>query len=151
MEYVTFFDLPKAKSEAIYFNSFWESKKCPGRWEILKNLRNPHLVALFSIANDFNNNGGEFNFYKQWRNKLEHNNLILVNNINEPDLFELFDDENFISKIGVAFFKEQAMHLLQMCCSAIYSYAYAIRTESFYKEDRNIISVPFVIQPKVKY
>lgn len=73
-----FFDLPKSRNEKIYFESFWNTRQCPERWNKLKELKNPHLVALFSIANDFSSKEGEFHFYKQWRNKLEHGNLFLV-------------------------------------------------------------------------
>ena len=57
-----FFELPKKKNENIYFESFWDNGKCPERWKKLKDLQNPHLVALYSIANDFNNRQGEFHF-----------------------------------------------------------------------------------------
>jgi LA2681-like HEPN len=144
-----FFDLPKKKNENIYFENFWNTGKCPERWNKLKDLRNPHLVALYSIANDFNSGQGEFHFYKLWRNKLEHNNLILVDKTDEMDLLRLFDDEEFISKASFSFFKEQALHLLQICCSAIYSYAYVIRTESM-QSDNEVNYFPFTIQPKTK-
>lgn len=142
-----FFELPKAKNENIYFNSFWESNKCPERWLKVKDLLNPHLVALFSIANDFNYNQGEFSFYKHWRNKLEHNNLILVDRVDDPDLFKLFEDDSFVSKAAFSFFKEQALHLLQICCSAIYSYVYVIRTESL-NNSNNLPTTQFIVQPK---
>jgi tetratricopeptide (TPR) repeat protein len=143
-----FFELPKKGHENIYFESFWNSKRCPERWEKLKGMINPHLVALYSIANDFNSNEGEFNFYKQWRNKLEHNNLILVDGINDSDLLELFDDDAFVTKVSYSFFKDQGLHLLQICCAAIYSYTYTIRTESLQKGNGEI-TVPFIIQPKI--
>lgn len=144
---IYFFELPKGQKEPIYFEKFWDEKK---RWDIIKDIRNPHLVALYSIANDLNGKEGEFHFYKQWRNKLEHNNLILVDKIDEPDLFELFDDDSFISRAAYPFFKEQSLHLLQMCGSAIYSYVYAVRTESL-KNLGDAPTIPFIIQPKVKY
>jgi hypothetical protein len=106
---------------------------------------------LFSIANDFNNEKGEFHFYKQWRNKLEHNNLVLVNSTSEQDLLQLFDDDKFITKIEISFFKNQALHLLQICCAAIYSYAYTIRTESLLEKGGGKPIMPFIIQPKIKY
>lgn len=144
-----FYDLPKKVNEKIYFESFWKNKNCPERWEKLKSMRNPHVVALYSIANDFNSNQGEFHFYKQWRNSLEHNNLILVEDDNKLDLLNLFDDD-FVIKIPITFFKEQALHLLQICCSAIYSYTYVVRTESLHKGDNNP-TIPFIIQSKNKY
>jgi tetratricopeptide (TPR) repeat protein len=143
-----FFELPQKENENIYFESFWNTKRCLERWEKLKEMRNPHLVALYSIANDFNSKEGEFAFYKQWRNKLEHNNLILVDVNVDSDLNELFTDNTFVTKVSYSTFKEQALHLLQICCAAIYSYTYAIRTESLQKGDGEII-VPFIIQPKV--
>jgi len=144
------FDLPKANRENIYFESFWKSKKCLERWGKLKDLQNPHLVSLYSIANDFNSQNGEFHFYKQWRNKIEHNNLILVTTKDESDFFQLFEDEEFITQVAYSFFKEQALHLLQICCAAIFSYAYCARTESLINKNENeeSVEVPFIIQPK---
>ncbi len=145
------FDLPKTNRENIYFESFWKSKKCLERWEKLKDIQNPHLVSLYSLANDFNSQSGEFHFYKQWRNKIEHTNLILVTTKDELDIFELFSDEDFITQVPYSFFKEQALHLLQICCAAIFSYSYCVRTESLINKNDNddIIEIPFVIQPKV--
>jgi len=142
------YGLPKAKKENIYFQSFWDLKKCKERWEIIKEKQNPHLVSLYSIANDFNYESGEFSFYKEWRNKLEHTGLILVENSEEPDFFELFTNEEFITKIPFQYFKDQALHLLQICCSAIYSYAYLVRTESFKRGEG--VAIPLIIQPKNK-
>jgi len=143
-----FFELPKKEKENIYFESFWNTSRCPERWEKLKELKNPHLVALYSIANDFNYKDGEFAFYKQWRNKLEHSNLILVDINTKSDLNDLFTDNGFAVRVPYAIFEEQALHLLQICCAAIYSYVYAIRTESLQK-GKGEITVPFIIQPKV--
>ena len=147
---IYFFDLPKKKSEKIYFEGFWNSPNCQERWDKLKEMLNPHLVALYSISNDFNSKEGEFHFYKQWRNKLEHNNLVLVDAIDEPSLFKLFDDDAFASKVAYSFFLEQGLHLLQICCASIYSYVYAIRTEGMQKKDGSLIT-PIVVQPKVMY
>ncbi len=144
-----FFELPKKpKNDLIYFEKFWQDYD--ERWKALKDLQNPHLVALYSIANDFNSKNGEFFFYKQWRNKLEHNNLVLVDSEDESDLLNLFDDTSFVTKVSLLAFKEQGLHLLQICNAAIYSYVYAIRSESLYSKNEGI-SVPFVIKPKVKY
>lgn len=143
-----FFELPKKKGELIYFEKFWEAN--PDRWNTLKDLRNPHIVALYSIANDLKGKDGEFRFYKQWRNKLEHNNLILVDKVEKEDLLELFNDELFITKVDFADFKEQGIHLLQIVCAAIFSYVYLIRTESM-KNGAELSTVPFVIQPKRNY
>ena len=143
-----FFELPKGDKENIYFDRFWEGNK--NRWEVLKKMENPHLVALYSIANDLNSKGGEFHFYKQWRNKLEHNNLILVDKTDDPDLFKLFDDDSFISKVAYAFFEEQALHLLQMSCAAIYSYVYAIRTETMHNSGDKP-TMPLIIQPRTRF
>ncbi len=141
-----FFELPKKpKNDLIYFEKFWQDYD--ERWKILKDLRNPHLVALYSIANDFNSKNGEFFFYKQWRNKLEHNNLVLVDSEEGIDLLDLFDDTSFVTKISLTIFKEQGLHLLQICNAAIYSYVYAIRRESLNSKTDGLI-LPFIITPK---
>jgi hypothetical protein len=140
-----FLDLPKGKRDKIYFDRFWNDNK--ERWSVLKGIKNPHLVALYSIANDLNGLNGEFGFYRHWRNKLEHGNLILVRKENHTDLLKLFKDDAFVTRIPFNFFKEQALHLLQICCASIYSYTYFVRMESLHK-DENKLGVPFIIQPK---
>jgi hypothetical protein len=142
-----FFDLEKGQSENIYFDSFWNNRNSPIRWAKLKDMRNPHVVALYSIASDLNIKQGEFGFYKEWRNKLEHNNLILVKNTNEIDLLKLFENDKFIIRVPYSVFKDQALHLLQICCAAIFSYVYCIRMESFQSND-NLPTVSYFIQPK---
>jgi tetratricopeptide (TPR) repeat protein len=126
-----FYDLREKANEPIYFNSFFENKT---RWQKIKDRRNPHLTALYSIASDFNRKEGEFGFYKEWRNTLEHNLFVLTSDGEYADPFKIFADTGFVQQVSFDFFREQVLHLLQMCRSAIFSYAYCIRMETIQAE-----------------
>ena len=101
-----FFDLPKNEHEPIYFETFWEKNEV--RWKKINGTMNVFLTGLYSIATDLSKRNGEFGFYKEYRNKLEHDLLIL----NNPEEF-----------------KKNTLHLLQLCRSAIFSFAFCVRIE----------------------
>lgn len=139
-----FYDLRDNPNEPIYFNSFLDK---PSRWAKIYNLGNPHLTALYSIASDFNRTDGEFGFYKEWRNALEHNLLILTNDEVQSDPLKIFAETSFVQQISYTYFKQQALHLLQICRSAIFSFAYCIRMETIAPETDNGQPI-FTISPK---
>jgi hypothetical protein len=112
----------------IFFERFWNDKQ---RKEVLERQRNIHLNALFSIACDLNTSTGELKHFKNWRNKLEHNLLILKNTrIKTPDFLKVYDDENFAVIVDIYDFKEKAIQLLQLTRAAIFSFVYCVRLET---------------------
>lgn len=118
-------DLPKNKNENIYFESFWE--KHPVRWQKLNTHHNIHLTALYSISSDLNKDGGEFHFYKKWRNKLEHG--IFSIRSESIDRFDLLQDELFSSFTDEKDFSIKALHILQLTRAAIFSFVFCARHE----------------------
>ncbi len=117
----------------IFFERFWDEKS---RKSILEAQRNIHLNALSSIANDLNSNRGELKHFKNWRNKLEHNLLILKDTSNTSmDQFNILADEAFVAIIDIHEFREKALHLLQLTRAAILSFVYCIRLETITKKD----------------
>ncbi len=112
----------------IFFERFWNDKK---RIATLETQRNIHLNALYSIANDLNTETGELKHFKNWRNKLEHNLLILKDTKNQtPDLLNIFDDENFVIIVDLEEFKEKTQQLLQITRAAIFSFVFCVRLET---------------------
>lgn len=122
------FDLKRSDKENVYFESFWRNTKAPnGRWEKFNEVRNIHLTALYSIACDLSNHNGEFNFYKQWRNQLEHDIFSLIPaGSNEQ---EILNAELFSETITAEEFEGKSFHLLQLVRAAIFSFAFCCREE----------------------
>jgi LA2681-like HEPN len=112
----------------IYFERFWEDKN---RKEVLEKQKNIHLNALSSIANDLNSKRGELKHFKKWRNKIEHNLLILQEKTKlNIDVFNILDDKDFVAAVDINEFKEKTIHLLQLTRAAILSFVYCIRLET---------------------
>lgn len=105
------YSLETGKNEPIYFTNFWKTRD--NRYQQLKTIKNIHLIGLYSIASDLNKTDGEFSFYKGYRNKLEHDILLLA------------DDDG----VPLERFKVDTLHLLQLCRSAIFGFAFCARTE----------------------
>ncbi len=122
------FDLKKSNNENVYFESFWRNPKAPnGRWENFNEVQNIHLTALYSIACDLSNHNGEFNFYKQWRNQLEHDVFSLIpKDSNEQ---EVLGADLFSKTITIEEFEDKVFHLLQLVRASIFSFAYCCREE----------------------
>lgn len=121
-------------SKRIYFESFWNDSK---RKEEINKLKNVHLNALYSIACDLNSQNGELKHFKNWRNKLEHNLLILSHESeNFIDVLKLYEDSDFVAIVDFQEFKNKTLHLLQLTRAAIFSFAYCVRIQTIdYKEN----------------
>lgn len=120
----------------IYFEKFWNDKKKKNKLESQKNI---HLNALYSIASDLNTRTGELRHFKNWRNKLEHNLLILKDTEQYiPDPFNIYSDPDFVVVVDIEEFREKALHLLQLTRAAIFSYVYCIRLETITNKTSNV-------------
>jgi len=114
--------------ESIYFESFWKSKEA--RWKKLNEIFNYPLFALYCQATDLNTNKekkGELSFFKEYRNKLEHSLLILVND--DAHNSDQFQSDESILHVNYGEFKEKTLHLLQFTRSAIFNFAFMVRLE----------------------
>lgn len=129
-----FFDLKQSSNENIYFEKFWYNPNNTARWEKINELSNIGVTALYSIACDLNDKNGEFGKYKDWRNWLEHEIMILRGNNNEIDILKVLEDYTLIKSFSIVEFKKNALHLLQLCRAAIFSFTYAIRQDSIHSE-----------------
>lgn len=119
------YDLPKHIKENIYFESFWNnSKACPERWIKLNEIDNIHLTALFSLSCDLGFKG-EFNFYKKWRNQLEHGTFIVTDK-NTSNIRVINEIPNHV-KCSIDEFDNSTIHLLQLTRSAIFSFVFCVR------------------------
>lgn len=120
------FDLEIKEGENIYFESFWNSKKKPDRWTAINEFKNIHLTALYSIACDLNKKNGEFGFYKDWRNRIEHGLFSLTNS----DYYDKnWENEMFSNKTTTENFENKTKHLLQLTRASIFSFVFCVRHE----------------------
>jgi len=117
-------------SKRVHFETFFDDKK-KNRKDEFDKIRNIHLNAIYSIACDLNTQTGELRHFKNWRNKLEHNLLVLKdNNDFTPDVLRIFEDEEFIAVADIDEFNQKTLHLLQLTRSAIFSYVYCVRLQT---------------------
>lgn len=130
------------KNENIYFHSFWNprgrsrSKKQKERWDIINNIQNPSLLALYSQACDLNNRTGEWAFFKQWRNALEHGLFIITDDQSlDTDPFKIFDRKRKVVTTDYDNFEKQTLQLLRFTRSAIFNFVFCVRKEGGIKPE----------------
>jgi tetratricopeptide (TPR) repeat protein len=119
------YELPARK---VFFESFWSDTQT---WSTLNQNKNIHLNALYSIACDLNTKTGELKHFKEWRNKLEHNLLILkLSSDSNIDVLHVLEDSSFVTVVDFEEFKEKTLHLLQLTRAAIFSYVFCARLQT---------------------
>lgn len=130
-------------SKRIHFETFWDE---PKRNEKLNKIRNIHLNALYSIACDLNTKTGELKQFKNWRNKLEHNLLVLKDtSVSSLDILKIFEDEEFVSVADGKDFVDKTLHLLQLTRAAIFSYVFCVRQQTIQHKPEGIEDKSFMI------
>jgi LA2681-like HEPN len=107
--------------EPLAFERFWRpkgkglSRKQQERWEKINSIENFSLLALYSQATDLNSHSGEWGNFKNWRNALEHELLILTRGSGKPlDIFKAMKSSRRIVSVDYGEFKDKAIHLLQL-------------------------------------
>jgi tetratricopeptide (TPR) repeat protein len=128
-----FYDLYPANKQ-VSFQSFWQLNQ-GNRREKFNAVANPGLLALYSIATDLNDRkDGEWAFYKQWRNDLEHKFVVVHKEDKPSDVYKSYD---FIE--GIIFIKEEEfidhlLRLFQITRSAIFSFVFTVRDQATQKK-----------------
>lgn len=130
------FDLSEPE-EPLAFERFWKprgkslSQKQQERWEKVNLIENFSLLALYSQATDLNSHSGEWGNFKEWRNALEHELLILTCGSSKPlDIFKAINSSRRIVTVDYSEFKDRTLHLLQLTRSAIFNFVFCVRTEA---------------------
>jgi hypothetical protein len=115
------------KDEHIYFENMWRLDS-DGRRDKFEAIKNPGLLALYSIATDLNERkDGEWSFYKGWRDDLEHKFVVVYTGESPPEgqmPYHFVKDVVFIRE------EEFILHfgrLLQLTRSAIFSFVFSVR------------------------
>ena len=72
--------------------------------------------------------GGEWGFFKKHRNSLEHGLLVLTSEAGSVPALAC-PERIILEELTFAAFAEQALHMLQLTASAIFSFAFCVRAE----------------------
>lgn len=116
-------------NKIVYFENFWQLNQ-NGRRDKFEEIKNPALLALYSLATDLNDRkSGELSFYKDWRNDLEHNIVIVHESTKPLDLYNSYDYISNIRLISEADFARHFKILLQIVRSAIFLFTFMVRDE----------------------
>ena len=126
------------KNKNVYFHNFW-SLDLGDRLEKLNKEQNYALLALYSIATDLNS-GGEWDFYKLWRNNLEHNFVIIYDGDFSKHKFDS-EFEKKVNYISKSEFINNLNRLLILTRSAIFSFSYAVKQKTLKDNGLEIINV----------
>lgn len=138
----------KPKKGNIYFHSFWQLRDGKRR-EMFNEINNKGLMGLYSIAMDLNDTSGELSFFKNWRNDLEHNFLVIHEKGKINDLYksyEFFKDIKFIEKEK---FEKHFQQLIKIVKSAIFLFVYTVRIEGKKNRPVNKIVISNEIERKL--
>lgn len=122
-------------NEQIYFESFWKKPKARTpkereRWKRINDAKNWGLTALYSQAKDLHSARGEWGHFKHWRNRLEHEALLLTS-CGELDLGPWVEKNlgDRLEWVEVDTFSEEALHLLQITAASIFYLTFCVRQE----------------------
>lgn len=123
----------------VYFQSFWQLDQDKRR-EKFNSHKSPGLLALYSIATDLNNKkGGEWSFFKDWRNNLEHEFVVVHKTDSPSDIYKSYKFIKNMVFINEDDFLNHLERLFQLTRSAIFSFAFAVRDKALNeKEDGRI-------------
>lgn len=150
----TLFDFKPARP-SFYFHNFWQLEN-EDRLKKFEQINNRGLIALYSIARNLNSQkeiGGSLAFYKEWRNRLEHDFLVIIK---DEQFIDILEFKKYLDK--VKFVKESEFitnfeNIMQITRSAIFSFVFAIREKAkneteILKSDSEKIFLPFQLKRK---
>ncbi len=132
----------------VSFQSFWQLDRDDRRNKFNK-IKNPGLLALYSIATDLNEKkDGEWAFLKSWRNDLEHKFLVVHKNECPNDMYKSYGFSEEIVFIKEGEFIYHLEQLFQITRSAIFSFVFAVRDKAISEHVENGIYIPMPIDRK---
>lgn len=108
------FEINKENNRDSYYESVFDMYK-----EGFSKIKNTHLMALYSISLDLNKDTGSLRFFKKLRNEMEHGFLM----INQ-------DSQEGLQSITLKEMEQFTLDLLKLTRSAIFSFAFLVRTET---------------------
>jgi len=128
------FNLASPK-EKIYFEHFW--KQSDSRWAKLNTINNYSLLALYNQSTDLNAKTGEWSYFKDWRNALEHGLFVITTDEVQTDLHGIFEGRRRVITTTAKDFTEATEHLLRFVRSAIFNFTFCARIELLRQTAKN--------------
>jgi tetratricopeptide (TPR) repeat protein len=133
-------------SEVLYFESFWrprdqQKRGKEERWDLINQQENIGLVALYSLATDLNRIGGEWGFFKESRNDLEHGLLVLLSDDSKELPSPAIPKRIAFETVSIEEFRRRTLHMLQFTRSAIFSFVFCVRNERIRQRQGPAITV----------
>ncbi|MBQ4850756.1 LA2681 family HEPN domain-containing protein, partial [Pseudoalteromonas sp. MMG012] len=134
----------------VYFHNFWKLSQ-NNRIDKFNEVNNPGLLALYSIATDLNEHKlGKWSLFKDYRNSLEHEFVVLYNNENKSCALKAYENFSFQKEI-VFIEKDEFISnlevLFQLTRSAIFSFVFSVRSEALRNnDDGDKLLIPNVIK-----
>lgn len=126
----------------VYFQSFWQLDRDKRR-EKFNSYKSPGLLALYSIATDLNDRkGGEWSFFKQLRNDLEHEFVVVHKTDSPSDIYKSYEFIKNIVFINEDDFLNHLERLFQLTRSAIFSFVFAVRDKALNEKEDGRIYLP---------
>lgn len=126
----------------VYFQSFWQLDR-DNRREKFNRHKSPGLLALYSIATDLNDKkGGEWSFFKQLRNDLEHEFVVVHKTDSPDDIYKSYDFIKNIVFVNEDDFLSHLERLFQLTRSAIFSFVFAVRDKALNEKEDDRIYFP---------
>ena len=119
-------------NEPIFFHGFWrrpgsKSQKQKDRWENLSKNCTASLVALYSQATDLNIKKGQWGHLKEWRDKLEHELLFLVEDGRDLGPLQRILGFKEPVQVSISAFRNETLQLLRFTAAAIINFALFVR------------------------
>ena len=131
------------KKQKIYFHNFWQLDRDDRRSKF-EEIKNPGLLALYSIATDLNKHKqGEWQDFKRFRNALEHGFLVLTKSDQFEDTYNTYQFSNDVEFVSINNFELLTEQMLQLVRSAIFSFVFSFRNKALNMNSEGGIKVSF--------
>ncbi|WP_394222759.1 LA2681 family HEPN domain-containing protein [Alteromonas gracilis] len=145
------FNIYPDNNQNVYFTNMWRFDGDPERVEKFNSLKNPSLLSLYSISSDLNDKkSGEWSFFKDYRNALEHEYVVIYQgdeSLVESEYSE-FSFKKKITYIHIDEFESNLLLMLQLTRSAIFSFVYAVRSHALTNKKESDILITKVMEKK---
>ena len=131
----------KPRNGIVYFQNFWQLDH-GNRREKFEAIKNPGLLALYSIATDLNEHKhGEWKDFKRLRNAMEHGFLVITHSSRINDAFGAYERSDDIELVDLEVFEKMVEQMIQLTRSAIFSFVFYFRQKGLAESKSDGVAV----------